>query len=212
MPITADHIIRFVECAASRIHDRRDELTQLDAPIGDADHGSNLDRGFSAALARLPALYDEDIGAILDATGKTLLATVGGAAGPLYGTAFIRAGAVLRGSHEAGGAKLVEALDAALEGVVARGRAQPGEKTMVDAIAPGVAVMRAASGAGEDLRDAAARALAAMEDGVRATIPMEATKGRAKFLGPRSVGHQDPGATSALYLAQAIMDVLSEAK
>jgi phosphoenolpyruvate---glycerone phosphotransferase subunit DhaL len=212
MDITADHIIRFVELAAARVKDRRDELTALDAPIGDADHGTNLDRGFSAALAKLPALYDEDVGAILDATGRTLLSTVGGAAGPLYGTAFIRAGALLRGHRQVSGADLVAALDAALEGIVARGKVQRGEKTMVDAIAPGVEVLREARDVGRNLREAAYQALAAVEDGVRATIPMEATKGRAKFLGPRSVGHQDPGATSAYYLALAIVDVLDEVK
>lgn len=211
MYMTPDHVIRFIELAAARIKDRRDELTELDAPIGDADHGINLDRGFSAALARLPALYDEDIGAILDATGKTLLATVGGAAGPLYGTAFIRAGGLLRDRREASGAELVAALDAALEGILARGKVRTGEKTMVDAIAPGVAALREASARGRDLREAAHQAIAAVEGGMRATIPMEATKGRAKFLGPRSVGHQDPGATSAYYLALAMIDVLNEA-
>lgn len=211
MHITPDHIIRFIEHAAARVKDRRDELTELDAPIGDADHGINLDRGFSAALARLPALYDEDVGAILDATGKTLLSTVGGAAGPLYGTAFIRAGGLLCGRREVSGAELVAALEAALEGILARGKVHPGEKTMVDAIAPGVAALREASAGGRDLREAAHQALAAAEDGMRATIPMEATKGRAKFLGPRSIGHQDPGATSAYYLALAMIDVLNEA-
>ncbi|MEN9935316.1 MAG: hypothetical protein RLZZ387_1895 [Chloroflexota bacterium] len=212
MVITADHVIRFIELAAARIKDRREELTALDAPIGDADHGTNLDRGFTAAAAKLPSLYDEDVGTILDATGKTLLATVGGAAGPLYGTAFIRAGALLRGRRELSGAELVAALDAALEGIVARGKVQRGEKTMVDAIAPGVEVLRAAHGEGQDLRSAALSALSAVEEGVRATIPMEATKGRAKFLGPRSVGHQDPGATSAFYLAQAIVAVMEETR
>jgi phosphoenolpyruvate---glycerone phosphotransferase subunit DhaL len=210
MQINADHVIRFVERAAERIKERRDELTALDAPIGDADHGANLDRGFSAAAVRLSSLEDEDIGAILDTIGKTLLSTVGGAAGPLYGTAFIRAGAVLQSRRQASGDELVAALVAALEGVVARGKVQRGEKTMVDAIAPGVGVLREASAGGEDLREAARRALAAVEEGVRATIPMEATKGRAKFLGPRSVGHQDPGATSAYYIALAMIDVLEE--
>jgi dihydroxyacetone kinase-like protein len=203
-------MIRFLERAAARIRERREELTALDAPIGDADHGANLDRGFAAVASKLPSLYDDDIGTILDAVGKTLLATVGGAAGPLYGTAFIRAGATLRGRRAAQGAELVAALEAALDGVVSRGRAARGEKTMVDAIAPGVAVLREALDAGEDLRDAARRALAAVEEGVSATVMMEATKGRAKFLGARSVGHQDPGATSALYLAQAMVEVLEQ--
>jgi phosphoenolpyruvate---glycerone phosphotransferase subunit DhaL len=211
MGITVDHVIRFVELAAARVRDRREELTALDASIGDADHGTNLDRGFSAALAKLPALSEEDVGALLDAVGRTLLSTVGGAAGPLYGTAFIRAGASLNGQREVSGTDIVAALDAALEGILLRGRVQPGEKTMVDSIAPGVAVLRAAHADGRDLRDAAYQAVAAMEDGMRATIPMEATKGRASFLGPRSIGHQDPGATSAYYLALAIVDVLDEA-
>lgn len=208
MQITADHVVRFIERAAARVKDRRDELTALDAPIGDADHGTNLDRGFSAVLAKLPTLYDEDVGVILDTTGKTLLATVGGAAGPLYGTAFIRAGALLRGLREVSGAELVAALDAALEGVLARGKVQRGEKTMVDAIAPGVEELRQAQASGAEPHEAARRAVAAVEAGMRATIPMEATKGRAKFLGPRSIGHQDPGATSAYYIALAMLDVL----
>lgn len=211
MQITAEHVIRFVERAAARIKERREELTALDAPIGDADHGANLDRGFSAAAARLPSVEDEDIGVILDTIGKTLLATVGGAAGPLYGTAFIRGGAVLQGRRQAAGVDLVVALEAALEGILARGKVQRGEKTMVDSIAPGVGVLREARAGDMDLREAAHRALAAVEEGMRATIPMEATKGRAKYLGPRSVGHQDPGATSAYYLAQAMIDVLEEA-
>jgi dihydroxyacetone kinase-like protein len=137
MQITGANIIEFLQVARRRIHERRGELTELDAAIGDADHGANLDRGFSAVADRLGALADVDIGTILKTAGMTLTSTVGGAAGPLYGTAFVRAGATLAGRTAIEAPEIAAALQAALEGVIARGKAQPGEKTMVDAIAPG---------------------------------------------------------------------------
>ncbi len=212
MEITADHMIRFLERVAERIAERRDELTQLDSPIGDADHGSNLDRGFSAVLARLPALADQDIGAILRNAGTTLVSTVGGSSGPLYGTAFIRAGGILAGKMSANAEDLLAALEAGLEGIIARGKAQPGEKTMIDTIAPCAAAFRAAIADHQDLPEALRRAVAAAEIGMHATIPMLATKGRASYLGERSIGHQDPGATSAFYLIQAFLEIVVEAQ
>src|SRR5262249_7968661 len=138
MRITNADVIRFLEGVAARLKERREELTELDSAIGDADHGVNMDRGFSMVLAKLPALADKDIGTILKTTGTTLVSTVGGASGPLYGTAFIRASGALADRYELTAADLVAALEAALEGIMARGRAQRGEKTMIDAIGPGV--------------------------------------------------------------------------
>lgn len=209
MQVTAEHIIHFLERVAASIHEHRDELTQLDSPIGDADHGINLDRGFTAALEKLPTLADQDIGAILKAVGMTLISTVGGASGPLYGTAFMRAANILVNKYEATEQDLVAALDAALEGVKARGKAQCGEKTMVDAIAPGVEVLKAPN-EGEPFMETFRRAVGAVEAGMHATTPMQASKGRASYLGERSIGHQDPGATSAFYIARALLEILEE--
>lgn len=211
MQITAEHIVRFLERAADRIKQERDALTQLDAPIGDADHGINLDRGFTAAAGKLPTVAGSDIGTILKTAGMALISTVGGASGPLYGTAFMRAAGVLDGCHTAGPAEIVAALEAALEGVKARGKVQPGAKTMVDAIEPGVVVLREAQGSDEPFLATLRRAVAAVEAGMHATTPMLATRGRASYLGERSIGHQDPGATSAFHLAHVLCEVLEEA-
>ncbi len=211
MLITAEHIIRFLERVAQTMHTHRDELTQLDANIGDADHGTNLDRGFAAVVSKLPTVADKDVGTILKTTGMTLISTVGGASGPLYGTAFIRAASVLAGINVVNPEQLVAALEAALEGIQTRGKAQRGEKTMIDAIAPGVDVLKAAQGTDEPFLAVAERALAAVEAGMQATIPMLATKGRASYLGERSIGFQDPGATSSFYIAQALFAMLQEA-
>jgi dihydroxyacetone kinase-like protein len=208
MQITAELVIRFIEGVAERIKQHRDELTQLDSPIGDADHGINLDRGFTAVLGKLPTVADKDIGTILKTTGMTLVSTVGGAAGPLYGTAFIRAGTVLAGRSELTNDEVVAALDAALEGIMARGKAKRGEKTMVDAIGPGVEALKESLSNGDDMLTAMQRSVDAVEAGMKATIPMLATKGRASYLGERSIGHQDPGATSSFYIAQVLLETL----
>jgi dihydroxyacetone kinase-like protein len=208
MRITAEHVIRFIEGVAARIKENRDYLVQLDSAIGDADHGINMDRGFTTVLEKLPTVADKDIGTILKTVGMTLVSTVGGASGPLYGTAFIRAGMALADRYELTGAEVVAALEAALEGIQARGKAQRGEKTMVDAIGPGIDVLKEAQASGEDFKSALRRAVAATEAGVKATIPMLATKGRASYLGQRSVGHQDPGATSAFYMAQVLLETI----
>ncbi|NJK79099.1 MAG: dihydroxyacetone kinase subunit L [Chloroflexaceae bacterium] len=210
MHVTAQHVIRFLERVAAVIKEHRDELTQLDANIGDADHGANMDRGFSAVLAKLPTLADKDIGTILKTTGMTLISTVGGASGPLYGTAFMRAASVLTDKTELTPHDVTQAFEAALEGLKVRGKAQRGEKTMIDAIEPGVAVLRTANGTDEPFLAVLQRAVAAVEAGMQATIPMQATKGRASYLGERSIGHQDPGATSSYYIARALLDTLQE--
>ncbi len=208
MRITAEHVIRFIEGVAASIKEHRDELVQLDSAIGDADHGINMDRGFTMVLEKLPTVADKDIGTILKTVGMTLVSTVGGASGPLYGTAFIRAGMALADRYELTPAEVVAALEAALEGIMARGKAQRGEKTMVDAIGPGIDVLKESQASGEEFVSAMRRAVAAVEAGMKATIPMLATKGRASYLGQRSIGHQDPGATSSFYIAQVMLEII----
>ena len=208
MRITAEQVIRFIEGVATRIKEHRDELVQLDSAIGDADHGINMDRGFTMVLEKLPTVADKDIGTILKTVGMTLVSTVGGASGPLYGTAFIRAGMALADRYELTPAEVVVALEAALEGIMTRGKAQRGEKTMVDAIGPGIDVLKEAQASGEEFVSAMRRSVAAVEAGMKATIPMLATKGRASYLGQRSIGHQDPGATSAFYMAQVLLETI----
>jgi phosphoenolpyruvate---glycerone phosphotransferase subunit DhaL len=208
MQMTAEQVIRFIEEVAAQVRDQRDYLTQLDAAIGDADHGANLDRGFRTVLTRLPGVADKDIGTILKTVGTTLVSTVGGASGPLYGTAFLRASAVVTNRTELDEVAIINALEAALEGLHARGKAQRGEKTMIDAIAPGVETLRQAYAAGDAFVVALQKAVAATAAGMQATIDMPATKGRASYLGERSIGHQDPGATSAHLMAQALLRVI----
>ncbi len=210
MRITAEHVITFLEAVAARMKEQRAFLTELDSPIGDADHGINMDRGFTAVLAKLPTVADKDIGTILKTTGMTLVSTVGGASGPLYGTAFMRAGMALADRHELSEDDVVVALEAGLEGIMTRGKAQRGEKTMIDALAPAVDALKAARANGADLATALAAAAQAAEEGVQATIPMLATKGRASYLGERSIGHQDPGATSACYMIQIMRDLAAK--
>lgn len=211
MKITAEHLIRFLERVAVGIKKHRDELTQLDAAIGDADHGANLDRGFSAVVEKLPTLADKDLGTILKTTGMTLISTVGGASGPLYGTAFMRAAGVLTGTSHMDEHDLLQTLEAALEGIKARGKAQEGEKTMIDTIAPAIAALRQAQEQGQPPVAALQQAVQAAEQGMQSTVPMLATRGRASYLGERSIGHQDPGATSSFYIAQAMLATLHEA-
>jgi dihydroxyacetone kinase-like protein len=190
---------------ADSVSAERDYLTQLDAAIGDGDHGINMDRGFSAVQKAL-AEQDTDVppGRILIAAGKTLVSTVGGASGPLWGAAFRRAGRTLGDAPEWDAKQLVEALDAAREGVVDLGAAAPGDKTMVDALTPAVEAMRSSLDAGATLTAAVTAACVAAENGARATVPLQARKGRASYLGERSIGHQDPGATSVALVMRAL--------
>lgn len=179
-----------------------ERLTRLDAEIGDGDHGTNLTRGLRAAVAAL----SEDLppGKILMTTGRTLVSKTGGASGPLYGTALRRAGKALGDAAEVSAAELAGALRAALDGVQELGKAEEGDKTMVDALAPAVTAFENA--AGEGLSAAALAALDAAEKGAEATVPLQARKGRASYLGPRSVGHLDPGAASTVLLFRALAD------
>ena len=198
-------LISWLRRSAQALHEQREYLTGLDAAIGDGDHGINMDRGFKAVLDKLPGVAEADIGTILKTVGATLVSTVGGASGPLYGTAFLRTGIALAGKQELQPTDVATGLDAALEGVIARGRAQRGEKTMVDALAPAVEAFKAALAADRPLQDALAAAADAAQQGAEATIPLVATKGRASYLGERSAGHQDPGATSVAVLLRAAL-------
>lgn len=189
-------VLRWMREMAGDVHEQRDFLTQLDAAIGDADHGINMDRGFAAALAKLEAEPDGPPGDLLETVGTTLVLSVGGAAGPLYGSAIRQMGRALDGSKTFDAEALFLLLRAGLEEVQRLGAAQLGDKTIVDAFSPAIDAYERGLRSGDDLVGAASRAHAAAEEGMRATIPLQARKGRASYLGPRSVGHQDPGATS----------------
>jgi dihydroxyacetone kinase-like protein len=204
----------WLRLAASRLHEQREALTALDQAIGDGDHGMNMDRGFAAIVARLDALdaagpRDEDPAALLRLAGKTLVSTVGGASGPLYGTGFLKLAASVSGRTSLDGPAIVAALDAATTGIAAIGRSKQGEKTMLDALVPAVAAARSALEAGADVPAILGAARDAAAQGAEATIPLLATKGRASYLGERSIGHQDPGATSAALILGALSAVAS---
>src|SRR3989440_8591941 len=191
--MTNEDSLRWLERIADVLHENAAYLTQLDSPIGDADHGVNMDRGFKAVRDKFPSMADMDISTQLKTVGTTLVSTVGGASGPLYGTAFLRASTTVAGKQELTSADVVAMLEAFLGGIVARGKAQPGEKTMVDALTPASTAAKQALHDGATLEQLTSRATAAAEEGVKATIPLLATKGRASYLGERSIGHQDPG-------------------
>jgi dihydroxyacetone kinase-like protein len=199
---------RWLDEVNARLEAERDFLTQLDAAIGDADHGVNMHRGFTAVMARVATLERATPGQLLRAAGRTFVSTVGGAAGPLYGTAFLQAGEALGDEPELGPRRLLAALRAALDGVQRVGAASEGDKTMVDALAPGIAAFQRGLARGGSLETAVRSARAAAAAGMRATIPMQARKGRASYLGPRSVGHQDPGATSSYLLLRCAAEAL----
>jgi dihydroxyacetone kinase-like protein len=204
--MTNDDVMRWLERTADVLHENRTYLTDLDSAIGDADHGINMDRGFSAVRDRFPTMATMDISTRLRTVGSTLVSTVGGAGGPLYGTAYLRAAGVVAGKQELSSADVVAMLEAFLGGIVARGKAQPGEKTMVDALTPALASARQALDEGATLAQITSRAAAAAEEGMKATIPMLATKGRASYLGERSIGHQDPGATSSWLILRSLAE------
>ena len=199
--------VRFVGLFADRLRERRDELTQLDSDIGDADHGINMDRGFTAVRAKLTELDGSDLGAAARAVGMTLISTVGGASGPLYGTFFLRLATAAGDRPALDSAELGAALRAGLEGVVQRGKAATDDKTMVDAMSPAVDAYEAAAGDGIAAGlEAAASAAAAGRDRI---TPLVARKGRASYLGERSANHQDPGATSTTILFESLRDAVA---
>jgi dihydroxyacetone kinase-like protein len=209
--VDATIVRAWIEQAGHDISVNKDHLTHLDAAIGDADHGINLVRGFSAAVAVLAEKAPDTPGAVLMTVGGTLISKVGGASGPLYGTAFRRAGKAMGTEPDVSAELLGTALQAALDGVTGLGAAAEGDKTMVDALAPAVRAYQQALTAGAAEVDAVRAAANAAAAGAEATIPMQALKGRASYLGPRSVGHQDPGATSTALLLAALVTALDGA-
>jgi phosphoenolpyruvate---glycerone phosphotransferase subunit DhaL len=206
--IGSDDLVRFLEIYAQRIAERKVELTDLDSQIGDADHGINMNRGFTAVLAKLPELRGSDLGTVAKTVGMTLISTVGGASGPLYGTFFLRLATALGERQSVSLPEFVAAVRAGLEGVKQRGKAELDDKTMVDAMTPAVEALEGAANGG-DLNAALAAAAEAAAAGRDRITPLVARKGRASYLGERSANHQDPGATSTTILFEALRDAVA---
>jgi len=209
MAVSSVQIYTWLERYAGIVAEQKQYLTGLDAAIGDGDHGINMDRGFQTVLVKLAPVRDKDAGTLLKTTGMALVGSVGGAGGPLYGTFFLRAGAALDAKAEVSDAEFVEALEAGLKGVQERGNSNRNDKTMVDALAPALERARQYLGEGAPLEEVLAAAAEAAEEGMKATIPLKALKGRASYLGDRSIGHQDPGATSSYLMLRALSDSLA---
>jgi phosphoenolpyruvate---glycerone phosphotransferase subunit DhaL len=208
--LSYEDVLAWLQAYASTIAENREQLTKLDSAIGDADHGINMHRGMSAALAKLDGLEPGDVGTLLKTFGMALVSTVGGAGGPLYGTLFLQMGTATAGKNELGPDDWRAALEAAIAGVQMRGKAEPGDKTMVDALMPGKDALEQALAEGAEFADALRRSASAAEEGMRATVPLVARKGRASYLGERSAGHQDPGATSSYLLLKTAADTWAD--
>jgi dihydroxyacetone kinase-like protein len=204
--VGSGEVLRWLEALQQVYAGARDRLTELDSAIGDADHGINMDRGFTAVGAELAAHASSDIGSILQKVATVLIRSVGGAAGPLYGTFFLRAGAASAGKTAMGAADVVGMFQAGIEGVQQRGKAVAGDKTMMDTLLPALEAMRKAIEGGGGLAEILDAGAASAESGMLATVSMQARKGRASYLGARSIGHQDPGATSAYLLVKSAAD------
>ena len=199
--ITAAEVARWIRDFAAAVSEHKVELTELDKAIGDGDHGINMDRGMTAVVAALDGAEPDDVPALARSVAMTLISKVGGASGPLYGTLFLQFGSAA-GSEPLTPLGWAGCLEAGLAGVRARGKAEPGDKTMVDALIPATEALRGALDGGASFAGALAQAADAAEEGARATIPLVARKGRASYLGERSAGHQDPGATSSALLVR----------
>jgi dihydroxyacetone kinase-like protein len=210
MTVSKDQIVQWLEKTAVVLNENKEYLTQLDSAIGDADHGTNMDRGFKKVAEKLPTVADKDIGNILKTVGMTLISSVGGASGPLYGTFYMRSGMAAAAKEELTAEDLVELLQAGVDGVIQRGRAQIGDKTMVDALTPAIEALQSAVADSKNTLDALREAVAAAEQGMKDTTPLQARKGRASYLGERSIGHQDPGATSSYLILNALLETLEE--
>ena len=209
MSLDAAWALRWIELAAADVAEQRDYLVDLDRAIGDGDHGENMDRGFKAAVEALGQAQPASVAEVLKTVAKTLMSTVGGAAGPLYGTAFLRASKAA-GDGDLDGAGVAAVIAGALDGIQARGKATTGEKTMVDAWTPALEAARAAAESGSDPAAVLEAAATAAEAGAAATEPMRATKGRASYLGERSIGHLDPGAVSTSLILRAAVRAAGE--
>jgi len=208
--INAENFLKIISAIAKKIEAEKDFLTQLDNEIGDGDHGINLARGFKSVEEKLPSLAGKDIGTILKGVGTQLVSTVGGASGPLYGTAFMKAGNACKGKFELTAEEFAAAVEAAVNGIKMRGKAVEGEKTMLDALCPAYKALKDGIDGGKNLVDALSDAVAAAAAGVEYTKTIIATKGRASYLKERSLGHQDPGATSSLFMLQTALEILRE--
>jgi dihydroxyacetone kinase-like protein len=205
--INRDHLLAWIEALTQVYADNKQYLTQLDSAIGDADHGINMDRGFQAVKADLGKNNPQDISSLLKTVAMALIRTVGGASGPLYGTFFMRASAACANKTELEPADVVALFEAGLEGILQRGKAELNDKTMVDAQKPALEAMKQALTDGADLKTILEKGTAAAEEGMKNTIPLQARKGRASYLGERSIGHQDPGATSSYLMIKAAADL-----
>ena len=212
MMVTNKQILQWLHSVAIAIEENKDYLTELDAAIGDADHGINMNRGFQKVKDKLVSVADGDIESILKTVSMTLISGVGGASGPLYGTLFLRASMAVKGKQELSEEDMADLLQSGLDGVVQRGKANLGDKTMVDALTPAVDTFKQAIAAGSTTVEGLKKAVAAAEEGMKSTIPLVAKKGRASYLGERSAGHQDPGATSSYLILQVLLNTIEEAQ
>jgi len=208
--IDKKQIIQWLQAVATVLEENKDYLTELDAAIGDADHGINMNRGFQKVVTQLPTILDKDIGSIFKTVSMTLISTIGGASGPLYGTLFLRASAAVTGKLELTTEDMTKVFAAAVEGVVQRGKANLGDKTMLDALSPAANTFTEAVANGSSFLESLKQAVDAAESGMKNTIPMLAKKGRASYLGDRSIGHQDPGATSIYLILKTLLDIVEK--
>ena len=210
MAITRDDVLNWIKSYAQAIEENCEMLTDLDREIRDADHGANMRRGFRAVLEKLPSVEDKDIGTILKNVGMTLLSKVGGAAGPLYSTMFTKAGMTIGTKMEMDLNDWAQALEASTTGIAKLGKALPNDKTMLDALYPALNALSAAMGNGASVGEALQKSADAAHEGMLATIPLVARKGRASYLGERSAGHQDPGATSTYLLIKTAAETWTD--
>ena len=209
MPISEGQVSDWIKAFAAAVAENREYLTELDSAIGDADHGINMNRGMQAVVGKLDAGEPADVGALLKTVGMTLVSTVGGASGPLYGTLFLQMGTSAAGKTELSGQDWADALAAGVAGVQRRGKAELGDKTMLDALIPAVETLRSALAGGSSLDEALDQSAHTAQEGMTATIPLVARKGRASYLGERSANHQDPGATSSWLLLRTAAETLA---
>jgi len=207
--VSKEQIIQWIQAIALVLEQNKNYLTELDAAIGDADHGINMNRGFQKVISQLPSVADKDIGSILKTVSMTLISSVGGASGPLYGTMFLRASTAVAGKSELTDEDMVALLQAAVDGIIQRGKANLGDKTMLDALSPASDTFKQAVAKGVSTQEALQQAVTAAEEGMKNTIPLVAKKGRASYLGDRSANHQDPGATSAYLILKTLLETVS---
>jgi len=206
--VSKEQIIQWIQAIALVLEQNKNYLTELDAAIGDADHGINMNRGFQKVITQLPSVADKDIGSILKTVSMTLISSVGGASGPLYGTMFLRASTAVAGKSELTDEDMVALLQAAVDGIIQRGKANLGDKTMLDALSPASEAFKQAVANNASTQEALQQAVAAAEEGMKNTIPLVAKKGRASYLGDRSANHQDPGATSAYLILKTLLETV----